>query len=339
MLIFDELISHEGRINNQPPAESCFIRKKTWYANKKFISTLLSYPVLPAGRKIPGLHRTKVLGLLKNYLLVKSARVNFHSNADAIQIKDSGERLRAFYDTGNAGRYSTKVVCNSQRIRFIDLLRHDIEVRKTVASLGTIRVPEIRTTEQTEKSLIITEEMLMGRRFNGRSDRELYENHILPQLRDTYTAYGIRYVPLQEIMSAKTADDIHEITEPVSGSQEFRDALKNVVLENSLVATSLCHGGIGPCNLAVVNDTVYFLDWKYAKEDMIMIDLFRIAVKYPALAYIFHDIQQLMTSSFMQKGFRFDDLVTIAIAMEIKRVPRAVRKLIGMWHCHFRGKA
>lgn len=334
MLIFDELISHEDRINKLPVEQSCFIRKNTWYANKNFMGTLFSYPFLPSSRKIPGLHRTKVLGLLKNFLMENNAREYFQSNADAIQIKDSGERLRAFYDSGSENRYSTKVVCNSQRFQFIELLQRDIAVRKIIASLGTIKVPEIRTIEQTEKCQIITEEMIMGRRFNGRSDREIYKDHILPQLRNTYLAYGIRYVPLQEFLPADIATAVHEIAEPVPGIQIFQQALKRVVSENSTVASSLCHGGIGPCNLAVANGTVYFLDWKYAQEDLIIRDLFRTAVKYPGLDYFVNDIRQLMTTGFMHQGCRLNDLLTIAIALEIKRVPGSVHKLVAMWHRH-----
>jgi len=335
MQIFDELFSYEERNSTgRPPRKSRFVQNTTWYVNENYMGKIFSYPVISSSNKIPGLYRTKIFGLMKNFFLNRGTHKLFPSAADAIQIKDSGERLRAFFNTDDRRRYSLKVVCDSSRKKFIEITKGEISVRGHLTSLGTINVPKIIAGEQRGNAYILCEEMILGRRFNGRFDRALYKESVLPQLRDTYLAYGVKYVPVRDYLTFDINDEIDRLVDAIAGGEQFQIALRKVTGENAPAAVSLCHGGLRPCNLTVSNGKVYFLDWKLANEGFIITDLLRTAVKYPKLDYIMQDIRQVLMADFMKTGCGFEDLLTIGIALEMHRTPGSAPGLLRLWQRH-----
>jgi hypothetical protein len=298
------------------------------------MGNIFSYPIISSSNKIPGLYRTKIFGLMKNFVFNRNAHQLFPSTADAIQIKHTGERLRAFYVIDNRQCRSVKVVCDSSRKSFIEITKREISVREHLASLGTINVPKIIAGEQRDSAYILCEEMIQGRRFNARIDRALYRGSMLSQLRDTYLAHGVRYVPIQSYLLPEVSNRVEELVDTVPNSNRFHEVLRNVIEKNSQAAISLCHGGLGPCNLVVTNDKVYFLDWKYANEGLVITDLLRTAVKYPKLDYIIQNIREMLMADFMSNGCSFNDLLTIGIALEIFRTPGGLLRLLRLWQRH-----
>jgi hypothetical protein len=332
MRIFDELFSLEKRNNNGLLIKhSRFIKKSAWYVNEHYMKILFTYPLIPSSNKIPGLYRTKIFGLMKNFVLNQQTHEMLPSAADAIQIKLSGERLRAFFSIGKTQRHTVKVVCDSNRNKFIEITKNEISIRQMLASFKTINVPKIIATEQSASAFILFEEMIPGRRFNARIDKTLYRENMLPQLRDTYLAYGVKYVPVGDVISLEMHGKIELLVSTMPNSKQFRTALWKIIEKNSAAAVSICHGGLRPCNIAIADDKVYFLDWKFSNEGFIITDLLRTAVKYPKLDYIIQNIRETLTTNFTNTGCNFEDLLTVGIALEMLRVPGNSPGLLQLW--------
>ena len=271
---------------------------------------------------------------MKNLLMGRKAHEFFPSTADVIQIKRTGERLRAFYATNQNHRYTLKIVRDSDRHKFIEAAKREVAAREQLAALNTINIPKVLGTEQRKNAFLLFEEMVLGRRFNARAHRTLYRTELLPQLRDTYQAYGVRYAPIQTFLPPDKSQKVLNLLAERADGERFVKALQNVIERNGLVAVSLCHGGLLACNLVVASGTVIFLDWKWANEGMILLDLLQMATKYERLPYMIENIREIVTSNFMDNSCRFEEMLTAGIALETLRTPRSVAKLMRIWQRH-----
>ena len=300
---------------------------------------IFSYPI-PFSKykttkyKIPGLYRAAAVGLIKNYVIRRNEHELFPSAADVIMNRPNGARLRAFYITNHNHRYTLKIVCDDDRHKFIGALKREVALREKLASLKTINIPRVLGAEQRKHAFLLSEEMIFGRSFDARADRKLYLTKLLPQLRDTYLAYGVRYDPIQTFLPPDLSEKVITLVGKRSGGRRFVEALQNVLESNGLAAVSLCHGGLVPCNIAVANGEVFFLDWKRAKEGLILLDLLKTAMKFPKLTHMTENIREIMTANFIKHNCRFEDMLTVGIAHEILRTPRRIPNLLRVWRRH-----
>lgn len=335
MPILDELLAYENRTSaDAKPRENRFVKYKSWYANEDYMRQIFSYPVLSASNKIHGLYMTAALGLMKNFVAGKKAWELLPSAADVIQDRHFGDCLRAFYATRHSHRYTLKVVCDSERRKFMAATRREVALRRKLMALNTINIPKILGTEQSNGAFLLREELIMGRRFHARTDRTLYRESMLPQLRDTFLAYGVRYAPVQTFLSPDRGEEVIGLLGESADAGRFAEALRNVISRNGLAAVSLCHGSLAPGNLAVANGEIVFLDWKRAHEGLIIVDLLKTAAKYPRQSYVVEDIRKIMTSSFVDDSCQFEDLLTASVALGIHRLPRRIPNMMHIWRRH-----
>ena len=335
MQILDEFLAYEQRISaDAKPRTSRFIKHKSWYVNENYMKKIFVYPMLPTKNKIHSLCTKPASGLIKNFVIKRKAHELFPSTADAFHIKDTGERLRAFYSTKHTYPYTLKIVCDSDSGSFTEELKREVAVREKLVALKTINIPKVLATEHRKDVFVLSEEMILGRRFNARTDRMLYRKSLLPQLRDTYQAYGVRYTPIQTFLPPDLSQKVIGLVRARAAGERFATALQNVVSENGLVAVSLCHGGLSSGNLAVENGEVFFLDWRRAFEGLIIVDLLRMATKNKKHSYIVKYIREIMTSNFIVDSCRFEELLTAGIALEILRLPSRIAKILRIWQHH-----
>lgn len=348
MQIFDELFAYEERTGMNPELRANrFVRNKTWYVNENYMKKISVYPLLaPNSRKykIPGLSRIKALKLLKNYAMSRKERELLPSTADVILNKRSdrkkrcglnkrrGARLRAFYTTNHEHRYTLSIVLDSDR-QLVERVKHEVAVREQLGSLKTINIPKVLGVEQREHAFILSEEMVLGRSFNARVDSTLYRKKLLPQLRDTYLAYGVRYAPIQPFLPPDLGANVTRLLGERADAKSFVETLKNVIEKNGLAAVSMCHGGLHPSHVVVTNGEVFFLDWKRANEGLIIFDLVRTPLIYPRLTSMIEDVREFMTSDFLGNSYMFEDMLAVGFAREILRNlhPRRISKLLRVW--------
>ena len=336
MRIFEELFDYEKRVNAYPKSRANrFVQNADWYVNERYMKKIFAYPVLSSGNKIPGLSRTHARGLMAQFLFGGKTRESFPSAADAIAIKRTHERLRGFYTTGHPHPHTVKIVCDSPRHRLREATIREVGTRQRLLALNTIRIPKVLGTEQRDDAFVLCEELIMGRRFNVRLDRTLHRRNLLPQLRDTYRAYGVSYAPIQTFLPPHLDQQITELLGEKADGKRFRDALHKVIEKNGQAAVSLCHGGLVAGNLAVANGTVFFLDWKFAHEGPIAFDLLKLALRYPKFVYIVQNIRAIMTRDFNEMGCNFDDLLTAFVGRNlVVRTPAGVAKSLHFWQRH-----
>ncbi len=337
MRIFEELFDYEKRVNaNQKPHAHRFVKNADWYVNERYMKKVFAYPGLSSGNKIPGLSRTHARGLMAQFLIGGKTRESFPSTADAIAIKRTHERLRGFYATSHQHPHTVKIVCDSPRHNKLrEATIREVGTRQRLLALNTIRIPKILGAEQRDDAFVLCEELIMGRRFNVRLDRTLHRSNLLPQLRDTYRAYGVRYAPIQTFLPPHLDQQITELLGEKADGKRFRDALHKVIEKNAQAAVSLCHGGLVAGNLAVANGTVFFLDWKLAHEGPIAFDLLKLAVRYPRFAYIVRNIRETMAHDFTEMGCSFDDLLTVFVGRRLlARKSAGVAKYLHFWQLH-----
>ena len=281
MRIFDELFAYEERTGVNPqlrtsrfvkdknrilyPNENYMVdRHKTWYVNENFIREIFSHLMLSSNsrkHKIPALSKTAALRLLKNYVMSRKRHELFPSTADVILNKRKGTTLRAFYTTNHRHCCTLKIVLDSDR-HLIEALKREVAVREQLASLKTMNIPKVLSAEQRGDAFFLLEEMILGRSFNARLDRTLFRQNALPQLRDTYLAYGVRYEPIQTFLPPDLSGKVMALLGERADGKSFVEALNNVIERNGLAAVSLCHGFLRPAHLLVTNGEVFFLDWK-----------------------------------------------------------------------------
>ena len=207
---------------------------------------------------------------------------------------------------------------------------------RTSDQLKTINIPKVLGVEQREHAFLLLEEMVLGRSFNALVDSTLYRKKLLPQLRDTYLAYGVRYAPIHPFLPPDMGANVTRLLGERADAKSFVETLKTVIEKNGLAAVSMCHGGLRPGHVAVTNGEVFFLDWKRANEGLIIIDLVRTPLIYHRLTSMIQDIREMMTSDFLENGYSFEDMLTVGIACEILRNlrPRRVSKLLRVWQRH-----
>ena len=358
--ILDQFLRYETRVSaGSKLREIRFAKFRRWYASENYIGKIITRPMLSrnaSSYRIHGLPRTEVLGLIKNHIMSRKNHELFPSSADAINIKRSGLRLRAFYITNPSHRHTFKIVHDigqnfwssmgdvrkpeDDRYETIKVLKREVAIRENLLSLKTINIPRIYCTDVQDGAFLVSEEMVMGRRFNAGTDMELYRAKVLPQLRDTYLARGVRYEPIEEFLPFDLSGKVARILENRVDSKSFEAALKNVIERNGLAAVSLCHGGLRPNHLAVLDGEVFFLDWKRAHEGLIIIDLLKIPLMllkkpliYRKLTSMIENIREIMTPKLIGNGYSFEDMLTVAIARAILNAssPHRISNLLRVW--------
>ena len=355
MRTFDELYAYEQRTGLNPKLRTnrfvintnWFVRRKykNWYVNQNYIWKIFDYPMFSRySRKyrIHGVSNTVYLGLFMNFAMNRKELLK--SSADVILNKYRAGILRAFYSIDHSHRHTLKISLGGhpwKRGHFrkpggdlIESLKREVAVREQLASLKTINIPKVLSTDVQGDAFFLLEEMILGRRFNARVDGTLFRMKVLPQLRDTYLAYGVRYAPIQSFLPPDLSAKVARILGERADGKSFVEALKNVIERNGLAAVSLCHGELSSGHLAVTNGEVYFLDWKRADEGLIILDLMRVPLIYPRLTATIGDIREIMTSNFLANGSRFEDMITVAIAAAILRSPYLISNLLRVWQRH-----
>ena len=331
--IFEALLDYEKDLPHGQEADvNRFVTNNDWLVNTDYINNLFLYGTGMMRTKIPGLYRTNVYGLLKNYVAVRTAHVSLSSVADAIQITQDRSRLRAFYLTGPSRQHTVKII--SQDSAYARGTRHEIEMRQQLAKLKAIRFPRIENVRESENFLLLAEELILGRRFNGRFDRRLFSDCVLPQLTEMYRAYGVRYLPLSGQLPPDTDMKIDDALGGQAGADRLREAMARVIEGDLEAAVSLCHGDLLPSNLAVAGGTVTFLDWEMAHEDVIAFDLLRIAFKYPKLDYMMAAIRETMVRQFTERGCGFEDLLAAYVARKVALNPLRASEYLACWQRH-----
>ncbi len=357
MRTLDELFAYEGRSGLNPELRANqFIKNtnwfvghkdKNWYVKENSIGKIIDYPVLSRNSRkyrIHGLSSTASLGLLMNFAM--SRKELLPSTADVILNKHEAARLRAFYNINHSHRCSLKIALGVRpwkkgHVRMpgsdlMEALKREVTVREQLASLKTINIPKVLSADVQGDAFFLLEEMILGRRFNARVDGTLYRMKVLPQLRDTYLAYGVRYAPIQDFLPPELSGTVTRFLGERADGKSFVEALNNVIERNGLAAVSLCHGALSTRHLAVTNGEVYFLDWKRADEGLIILDLIKTPLRYPTLTYMIGDIREIMMPNLIGKSYRFEDMLTLGIAHEFLRNlhPRRVSNLLRVWQHH-----
>ena len=318
--IFEALVDYEKDLPHGQSGEyNRFVANNHWLINTRYINNLFLYDTGLTRHKIPGLYRTNIYGLLKNYLTKKKTLVSLVSAADAIQIKEDGSRLRAFYLRGWPRRHTVKIVAEGSA--YFQRARREIATRRRLAELKAIDFPRIEGVHEGKGFLFLAEELVLGRRFNGRRDRKLFLHSVLPQLAEMYRKHGVRYQPIDRYLPSDILTRMDNSLANDTAAAQLRRAMKGIIESHKEAAVSLCHGDLLPSNLAVAGRRVSFLDWEMAQEDVIAFDLLRMALKYPRLDYLGAAIRDTMVGHFTDEGCGFEDLLAAYVTRRAVQDP------------------
>jgi hypothetical protein len=296
-------------------AAAALVHHRTWLVGTGYMPVVARYWLLPPQRRLPGLPRVKAMGLVRRWLSPFAPRVHLHTGADAIQLSDDGNRLRALY-LGDEPR-SIKLVAVGRR----QDMRPDQEVerRARVAALGTIRVPNVFASRVEDGIVITEEELVLGRRLMVRYDLPFIRNVLVPKLLATYRAAGLTYEPLSSHVPA----DLPERLPPGA----FRDAVARLLARAPDAAISFCHGDFLPSNIVVTGNDAVLMDWENAGRGIAAFDLLTLALRYHANRALFAVVADAIRSHLAERGARFEDLLLLALASRAARRPDSYRKI------------
>ena len=312
--------------------ESLYVNNNAWLVNIDYFPNMALYLPRLYSDTIPGLYRTNIYGLFANAILRKDRHYLIYQSSDAMQIKMTGERLRLFYVKGSVHSHTVKIVLRDSQ--YGSWTENEINIRRYLSDLGTINIPTIEDVHKNDEFIFITEQMIFGRRFNGRRDWKLFRSAVLQQLMATYRAHGVRYLAICNSLKPDLLDQITVILDEKAEKSRFRNELRGVIERNGKAAMSFCYGALGPSNLAVTDAKIYFLDWKRAKEGVIAFDLLTIAMKYPGIDYLVKEIRESIVSTFASRECSFEDLMTVYVARTIVRHPSHMAVYLDFWERH-----
>lgn len=244
-------------------ASASFAWRGAWLTRSDLTGNVLWQKNNPL-RRIPGLRYSRLPSLLFSQLFDKP--IPFPAQTDAVQVGKSGDRLRAF-NVHDA--QSLKVVREDSH--YGPTTKHEVALRQEIARDATaFLVPRMEGWEQKGNYLFVREELIAGRSYNVRRDRNLFIDCIVRPLADFYVRRGIMMMPLSEALGPMTAF-----------AQTLEDqVLKNLLARNPMTAVSLCHNDVVSSNLAVTKKGVYFLDWGSAIFSICGRDFVRIGERY-----------------------------------------------------------
>jgi hypothetical protein len=328
--ILDALAAYEAEHDGgSAPSEPLFIRNNEWLVREDYLATLPLYLMPGYGGKIPGLYRTGLFGLFRNAARRGHARYPLASRAQVLQIKATGERLRAFYIKPSDRRHSLKIV--SRAYANYDGCKQEVPLRAQLAGLGTISVPSVEAVREDSRYLYSREQLVLGRRFSSRLDRGLFTEAVLPQLLATYRAHGIDRKPIGEYLPPDLEARLHVALGDHPNHASLSRKVSQVIESNPPVAVSLCHGDLLPSNLAVSGRDVYFLDWERAGDGVVAFDLLRMARKYPGVRFFTNQVRTAVESIETAEGCRFEDLRAAYVALSIAQHPERVAHFMDLY--------
>jgi hypothetical protein len=310
--MLDRLEAREGMASAAP-----FVHSGSWLVRARYLPTIACYWLLPPHRRLPGLPRVKALHLIGQWISPLDRRVSLRTAAEALQLADDGNRLRALY-LGDRPR-SLKLVAVTRRQE----MRPDQEVmlRARVAALGTIRVPKVYVSGIEDGVAVTEEELVLGRRLMVRYDLRFVRDVLVPKLLATYRAAGLRYEPLARHVAIDLAARLP--------AGEFRDAVARLLVRTPEVAVSFCHGDFLPSNIVVSRNDAVVMDWENAGEGIAAFDLLTLALRYSRNRRLFAIVESAVRSHLSERGARFEDLLLLALATRVARQPASLGKVPG----------
>ena len=315
-----EQYERENSATNQLQAQP-YIQNNEWVVARDYFGQLALYLSMFYDKKIPGLFRTSIWGLFRNALTRKSSWTLFCSGAEAIQMNATGDRLRSFHINGPTHPHTLKIV--SHHNADYRSIQREAAVREDLARLDTLKTPRFEAIFEDTDFLYCREELVFGRRFSPRLDRNLFKTDVLPQLTATYNAFGVDWQPLGDFLPSQFIAKVQAALGTEKPSINFVRDLSAIVERNGQVATSLVHGDLVPSNLAISDNGVVFLDWARAGKGVIAFDFLRMARKYSRVGFFIAAIQDALEPHLIASGFGFDCLLTVYIGLSIVENPKA----------------
>jgi hypothetical protein len=310
------------------PKPRTYIRNNAWLVASDYVGTLTLYLSMLYDSRVPGLDRTNIYGLLKNGLTRGANRISFSSQAEAIQLSDTGDRLRSFQITDRHGRQTLKIVAKEHE-RYGDR-RREATVREELARLGTVRFPRLQASFEDAGFHYSCEELVLGRRFSAWLDRAAFKADILPQLTATYRAYGVERQSLSRFLPTDLVAKVETALGADQRSAGFIRDLRAVVERNGLVCVSLCHGDLVPSNLAISKTGVVFLDWERSGPGVIAFDLLRIPRKYPRMGHFVAAVRDALEPGLVTPDCDFEGLVTVYTGLSILARPNRAGEYVAI---------
>ncbi|MBK1669483.1 hypothetical protein CKO28_15700 [Rhodovibrio sodomensis] len=237
---------------------------------------------LTATRLAARLFRPQIPGLGPKIVggLAVSARWRAHVDLpiqnEAVQIADSGERVRTF--DPKDGSSHKLVLRDSKYGKGVDA---DLSVRHGLLVDARVPHPRVRNSARWGDHIMIQEELVSGRRFLPPIDRGRIPEGLVEPLSRLYAQAGPKQVPLAEWLGPGRAQAIAALEAGLGPDTPALRRARRLVERNPMITLGFGHGDFLPSNLAVSRDGVCFLDWETAGYAPVAFDLLRLWRKYP----------------------------------------------------------
>ncbi len=249
--IIDQLSKHETA------SVKLFLRHKTWLVSKGFVFTNKHL------RQIPGLKFKHLLGLF-----FKRNEITLNTSADAIQVSDNGNRLRAFY----VEEGTTLKIVRKESHYGEETLR-EVKLRDEISKKSNILIPKIESIEEKDGFVFVKELLIKGRSYNKKKDKALFCEQVIDPLKSFYQSMGIEKMPLSKALGVMTVF--------AHGNKDtMPKELFDLIARNPEVSVSMCHNDVLASNLAVSDGWICFLDWGSALKTICGRDFVRIGRHY-----------------------------------------------------------
>ncbi len=254
--IIDKLSKYEAT------HEQIFLWHKTWLVKKDNAFNALFNTSCDL-RQIPGFKIKHLLGLL-----FKGKEISLQTSADAIQVSDNGNRLRAFYVSEGK---TFKIV--RKESHYGEETLHEVKFRAEILQKSNILVPKIESTEEKDGFVFVKEFLIKGRAYKKKKDKALFCEQIIGPLKSFYKSIGMDKMPLSKALGVMTVF--------AHGNKDIMPKeLFDLIARDPEVAVSMCHNDIVASNLAVSDGQIYFLDWGSALKTICGRDFVKIGRYY-----------------------------------------------------------
>lgn len=254
-------------------APVAFTWRRSWLAQQHLAASTLYRPRALLGR-IPGLRFKHLTALfLSSYC---DEPFEIATDAEAIQVDDSGSRLRSFML-----KQQTTVKVVRADTRYGPQTNHEFETRAQIAARSSLLVPKCGERYTKQGLIFLREQMIEGRIFNVRRDKRIFCPQVVEPLTKFYEEWGVTMTPLCEAIMPLASFAAQGRLTP-----ELQAKLSPLLAANPMAAVSLCHNDILSSNLAVSKNGVYFLDWGVSAPSLCGLDFFKIGKFYLADAGI-----------------------------------------------------
>lgn len=241
-------------------------------------------------------------------------------------------RIRAFYpQTEDRPALCVKIL----EVKNIWMARavNEIKQRCLLEELNTLLLPRITSHGLIGDYIYIAEEMIEGRRFSFRRDRDLFIHQALPELISTYQKAGVSKGPITDYFVPNLPQNLLEIDDTNKDYQHIASILTDTFNSGSLLDISLCHGDLVPSNLCRFNNKIYFLDWDASGRSAIIPDLLRLVMKYPSEANsMLHAIRKALRPVIKENPA---PVFTATVARRMVNMPKQRKALLALWKHHY----